>query len=147
MMMTCSVLFRLTPSYMFVILFYSNLYAFLGEGPLWYGSQVRTPCDSYWWTNLLYINNFHPFSLLKEVGHCFCLFVFLYRFFIPFLWFISIYVHVSLDTSEESGISIGSFPTERNGNYFVFICIKSIVAREHFECRYMTRNCQITAAP
>lgn len=109
MMMTCSVLFRLTPSYMFVILFYSNLYAFLGEGPLWYGSQVRTPCDSYWWTNLLYINNFHPFSLLKEVGHCFCLFVCFYRFFILFLWFISIYVHVSLDASEESGISIRSF--------------------------------------
>lgn len=57
---------RLTPSYMFVILFYANLYAFLGEGPLWYGSQLRTTCDSYWWTNLLYINNFHPFSLLKE---------------------------------------------------------------------------------
>lgn len=51
---------------MFVILFYANLNAFLGEGPLWYGSQVRTPCDSYWWTNLLYINNFHPFSLTKE---------------------------------------------------------------------------------
>ncbi|KAL9976327.1 hypothetical protein ACROYT_G013617 [Oculina patagonica] len=57
---------RLTPSYMFVILFFANLNEFLGEGPFWYGSQVRTPCDKYWWTNLLYINNFHPFSLAKE---------------------------------------------------------------------------------
>ncbi|KAJ7365133.1 hypothetical protein OS493_007782 [Desmophyllum pertusum] len=57
---------RLTPSYMFVILFYANLYAFLGEGPLWYGSQVGTPCDKYWWTNLLYINNFYPNSLTQE---------------------------------------------------------------------------------
>ena len=54
---------------MFVILFYSNLYAFLGEGPLWYGSQLRTPCDKYWWTNLLYINNFYPKSLINEVRH------------------------------------------------------------------------------
>lgn len=57
---------RLTPAYMFVILFYANLTPFLGEGPLWYGSQKETPCHDYWWTNLLYINNFHPNSLLKE---------------------------------------------------------------------------------
>ncbi|XP_068723765.1 nose resistant to fluoxetine protein 6-like [Montipora capricornis] len=51
---------RLTPSYMFVILFYSNLYAFLGEGPYWFSSQNSTLCEKYWWTNLLYINNFYP---------------------------------------------------------------------------------------
>lgn len=85
-LLICSLPYRLTPSYMFVILFYANLNAFLGEGPLWYGSQVRTPCDSYWWTNLLYINNFHPFSLTKEVGHRYCLFVcfFFYGFFTLF---------------------------------------------------------------
>lgn len=101
---------------MFVILFYANLNAFLGEGPLWYGSQVRTPCDSYWWTNLLYINNFHPFSLTKEVGHRYCLFVFCFFLWIfHSFWFLPIYVHVSLDANRESDISIGSFSTaERN---------------------------------
>lgn len=57
---------RLTPSYMFVILFYHNLMKFLGDGPLWYGIQQPTTCGKYWWTNLLYINNFHPNSLTKE---------------------------------------------------------------------------------
>ncbi|XP_073233069.1 nose resistant to fluoxetine protein 6-like [Porites lutea] len=57
---------RLTPSYMFVILFYHNLMKFLGDGPLWYGIQQPTTCGKYWWTNLLYINNFHPNSLAKE---------------------------------------------------------------------------------
>lgn len=53
---------------MFVILFYANLTPFLGEGPLWYGIQKQTPCHDYWWTNLLYINNFYPKTLVKEVG-------------------------------------------------------------------------------
>lgn len=53
---------------MFVILFYANLTPFLGEGPLWYGIQKKTPCHDYWWTNLLYINNFYPKTLVKEVG-------------------------------------------------------------------------------
>lgn len=57
---------RLTPSYMFVILFYHNLMKFLGDGPFWYGIQQPTTCGKYWWTNLLYINNFHPNSLTKE---------------------------------------------------------------------------------
>ena len=69
----CFLLCRLTPSYMFVILFYSNLFAFLGDGPLWFGNQLRTPCDQYWWTNLLYINNFHPNQLIKEVRTTFAL--------------------------------------------------------------------------
>ena len=63
----CFLFCRLTPTYMFVILFYSNLFAFLGDGPVWFGNQLRTPCDQYWWTNLLYINNFHPNQLTKEV--------------------------------------------------------------------------------
>ena len=53
---------------MFVILFYANLTPFLGEGPLWYGIQKKTPCHDYWWTNLLYINNFYPKTLVKEVS-------------------------------------------------------------------------------
>ncbi|XP_068723591.1 nose resistant to fluoxetine protein 6-like [Montipora capricornis] len=57
---------RLTPSYMFAILFYSNLYAFLGEGPYWFIRQNSTSCEKYWWTNLLYINNFYPTHLGDE---------------------------------------------------------------------------------
>lgn len=68
-----SSLFRLTPSYMFTILFFTNMIAFLGDGPLWYGSQTllgagtKNPCVDKWWTNLLYINNLYPNSLIKEV--------------------------------------------------------------------------------
>lgn len=58
---------------MFTILFFTNMVAFLGDGPFWYGSQmllgagVKNPCFDKWWTNLLYINNFYPNSLIKEV--------------------------------------------------------------------------------
>nr|XP_058949088.1 nose resistant to fluoxetine protein 6-like [Pocillopora verrucosa] len=53
---------RLTPAYMFVLLFYDKLNGFLGDGPFWYQAQEKNPCDKYWWTNLLYINNFYPTS-------------------------------------------------------------------------------------
>ncbi|XP_078365906.1 O-acyltransferase like protein-like isoform X2 [Oculina patagonica] len=53
---------RLTPVYMFCLLFFAKLARFLGDGPLWYAMQEETPCDKYWWTNLLYINNFYPTS-------------------------------------------------------------------------------------
>ena len=47
---------------MFVLLFYDKLTGFLGEGPIWFEMQTNPPCDKYWWTNLLYINNFYPTS-------------------------------------------------------------------------------------
>jgi len=51
---------RLTPTYMFVLLFFDKLMGFLGEGPYWFFFQSNPQCDKYWWTNLLYINNFYP---------------------------------------------------------------------------------------
>ncbi|KAK2556795.1 Nose resistant to fluoxetine protein 6 [Acropora cervicornis] len=45
---------RLTPNYMFTILFFTNMVAFLGDGPLWYGSQMllgagtKNPCCLGW---------------------------------------------------------------------------------------------------
>ena len=58
---------RLTPTYMFVLLFFDQMAGFLGEGPMWYGLQAESPCNKYWWTNLLYINNFYPTSMNDEV--------------------------------------------------------------------------------
>ena len=52
---------------MFVLLFYDKLNGFLGNGPFWYQAQEKNPCDKYWWTNLLYINNFYPTSFGASV--------------------------------------------------------------------------------
>ena len=54
---------------MFVLLFYAKLNGFLGKGPLWWSQQTNPACDKYWWTNLLYINNFYPDGLQQEVKY------------------------------------------------------------------------------
>ena len=53
--------FRITIVYGLVVLFFINLLPYLGYGPVW--SKVdnyAADCREYWWTNLLYINNFYP---------------------------------------------------------------------------------------
>ena len=55
---------RLTPTYMVVILISVQLKRFLAEGPIWFSQYEDKMCKEYWWTNLLYINNFHP----KDIG-------------------------------------------------------------------------------
>ena len=45
---------------MFVLLFWNKLTVFLDEGPNWLNYQSDEACNKYWWTNLLYINNFYP---------------------------------------------------------------------------------------
>ena len=50
--------FRLTPSYMFVILLVAKLRPFFGAGPVWFVAADTTACSDNWWTNLLYLNNF-----------------------------------------------------------------------------------------
>nr|KAG5687119.1 hypothetical protein BaRGS_022744 [Batillaria attramentaria] len=51
-------LLRLTPIYMIVLMFFTCLHTYLGDGPLWPNDVVdATNCKKYWWTNLLYINN------------------------------------------------------------------------------------------
>lgn len=57
---------RLTPVYAFAIMIWSTLYRHW----IWNGSFVTLSkklhpttfdyCNTYWWTNILYINNFHP---------------------------------------------------------------------------------------
>ncbi|CAB4019542.1 nose resistant to fluoxetine 6-like [Paramuricea clavata] len=56
---------RLTPSLMFVILFYVKLKPFLAFSPLW-TLQKDEHCSKYWWTNLIYINNFYPTRFTDE---------------------------------------------------------------------------------
>ncbi|KXJ26852.1 Nose resistant to fluoxetine protein 6 [Exaiptasia diaphana] len=57
---------RLTPTYMFCILFFTSLFKHVGEGPLWDITQLTNKCNTKWWTNLLYINNFYPEEFLDE---------------------------------------------------------------------------------
>ncbi|XP_028392819.1 nose resistant to fluoxetine protein 6-like isoform X2 [Dendronephthya gigantea] len=59
---------RLTPSYMFVVLFSIHLKGFLTEAPNWNTQFTDQYCNKYWWTNLLYINNFYPVDSSK--GSC-----------------------------------------------------------------------------
>ena len=56
---------RLTPTYAFVLFFAWNLGPHFSPGP---ASAIPIPnaCTNYWWTNLLYINNFYPWRLQDE---------------------------------------------------------------------------------
>ena len=59
---------RLTPTYAFVLFFIWLLMMHLGNGPMfhlaaWEESGQYQSCEKYWWTNLLYINNFYPWKL------------------------------------------------------------------------------------
>ena len=52
---------RLTPIYFFILLFYLKIFPLLNSGPFW--NLLDTDinfCNTYWWTNLLYINNLYP---------------------------------------------------------------------------------------
>lgn len=59
---------RLTPAYAFCIFISVSLYTKLGEGAMFYftADAFQKSCSSYWWTNLLYINNLYPSGLGDE---------------------------------------------------------------------------------
>ena len=62
---------RLTPTYAFVLFFSWLLMMHLGDGPTfhlaaWENSTSYQNCKSYWWTNLLYINNMYPWRMEEE---------------------------------------------------------------------------------
>ena len=52
-------LYRLTPTYAFVMMVYATLFHYFATGPfmldVWYDSDS---CKDSWWYSLLYINNF-----------------------------------------------------------------------------------------
>jgi peptidoglycan/LPS O-acetylase OafA/YrhL len=52
---------RLTPVYMFVLFNYTYVFPQLSWGPFWFRMLAEAQlCKDSWWTNILYINNFHP---------------------------------------------------------------------------------------
>jgi hypothetical protein len=60
---------RLTPAYMFCLMFFTNLIEYVAPGPGYgIGGFGNQPCEDYWWTNLLYINNFVPLNNGKQVN-------------------------------------------------------------------------------
>ena len=51
--------FRLSPAYYFALFLLFKILPYVGSGPLWFLGNVHR-CEQYWWTNILYINNFYP---------------------------------------------------------------------------------------
>ena len=60
---------RLTPAYAYVLFVSATLWLKTSEGPLnhQHAVTVQETCGSFWWTNLLYVNNLYPTNLFKEV--------------------------------------------------------------------------------
>ena len=54
-------LLRLSPAYYVVIFVYFKVLPHVGSGPLWTFIDNNN-CEKYWWTNILYVNNFYPTS-------------------------------------------------------------------------------------
>ena len=66
-----SCIFRLTPSYLFVLLFFMGLAGHIWDGPfsrMYQKNPSFTSCQEYWWTNIIYINNFKPSVLAEQVN-------------------------------------------------------------------------------
>lgn len=51
------------PYNIFNLFFAMYVMPYMGKGPLWnnYEKLVET-CNTYWWTNILYINNLYPLN-------------------------------------------------------------------------------------
>ncbi|XP_078656657.1 nose resistant to fluoxetine protein 6-like [Branchiostoma floridae x Branchiostoma belcheri] len=48
---------RLTPTYMFVMMLYMWVLPYMFSGPFWPPAPLDQNCGDNWWTNILYINN------------------------------------------------------------------------------------------
>jgi len=51
--------FRIMPLYYFFVIFYYKIFIHVARGTNWYFRDLHQ-CSDYFWTNLLYINNFYP---------------------------------------------------------------------------------------
>lgn len=66
-----------------LMLFAMYLMPKIGYGPIWKTyEEVMAPCSDYWWTNVLFVNNFYPSSFDDK-----CL---------PWNWFLPVYIQLSL---------------------------------------------------
>ncbi|CAD6188111.1 unnamed protein product [Caenorhabditis auriculariae] len=50
--------FRFWPAYVFCVLFMYVIFPGLGAGPMWIHTETVERCESSWWKNILFINNF-----------------------------------------------------------------------------------------
>lgn len=68
---------RLVPSLAMCTLFALYIVPYLLEGPLIYNykSLIVANCNDYWWSNLLFINNFVPWAMFDEC--------------IPWVWYLA----------------------------------------------------------
>jgi len=74
---------KLIPFNLFSLAFLVFVMPYLGSGPIWqnYNKTVQ-PCNDYWWTNALFINNFYPTEYEQQ-----CL---------GWNWFIPVYLQLNI---------------------------------------------------
>jgi peptidoglycan/LPS O-acetylase OafA/YrhL len=53
--------YRILPAYMFCLFLTWAFLKYIGNGPVWFiGDGLNNECKNYWWTNLIFLNNFIP---------------------------------------------------------------------------------------
>jgi len=54
--------FRILPTLGLFLFLFITFYVYLGSGPIWHLAfdVLVVPCQKYWWTTMLFINNFYP---------------------------------------------------------------------------------------
>ncbi|KAJ8911825.1 hypothetical protein NQ315_012555, partial [Exocentrus adspersus] len=75
---------RLTPALAALILVLTTLARYMGSGPLWENVNIviAKPCERYWWTSLLYLQNYVNETYVLCIGHTWYLSVDMQLFFI-----------------------------------------------------------------
>ena len=63
--------YRLVPPIVFLTLINQFILYYLGGGPLWPANMrgATENCKKYWWTNFLFIADFHPGPTAMCLGH------------------------------------------------------------------------------
>ena len=59
---------RLAPLYLATLFFFWQIMAMVGTGPVFfkYTDEYAGACNDYWWSHLLFINNFYPFTVDEQ---------------------------------------------------------------------------------
>lgn len=71
------------PLNIIAMLFVLHALPYIGSGPVWnYYDTLVKPCGTYWWTNVLWINNIYPREFNDK-----CL---------PWTWFVPAYIQLSM---------------------------------------------------